>query len=88
MARTALCPKRSYIPEYTVPLKNTIRKIKKSYFESAQLKVCYKLRKAAERIFGRYEREVLLFKCLENCVRYGKRGLDECSVSFALGENR
>lgn len=54
----------------------------------AQLKLCYKLRKAAERMFWGYERDVLLFKCLENRVRYGKRGLDKCLVSFALGENR
>lgn len=54
-------------------LKNTTRKIKKkkSHFEFAQLKLCYKLRKAAERMFWGYERNVLSFKCLENRVSYG-----------------
>jgi hypothetical protein len=45
------------------------------------------LRKAAERIFWGYGREVLLFKNLRNRV-LRKFGLDKCLVSFVLDENR
>jgi hypothetical protein len=54
----------THLPVYTVQHfeKHNQKNLKKKHFELAQLKLCYKLRKAAERMFWGYERKIFRLK--------------------------